>query len=106
MRTAAEWLWGARRGAGLSQRELAKRSGVPQPTIAKIERGQQIPRVDTLMRLIDACDFELRLGPKRGREVDVSLIDHWLSLTPAERAEGTADYGRALDVLQAARKVG
>ena len=87
MGAAAEWVWGARRGAGLSQRQLAKRSGVPQPTIARIERGQQIPRVDTLMRLLDACDFELRLGPKRGRDVDVSLIElciFALRATPAD----------------------
>jgi len=98
-------VWGARRGAGLSQRELARRSGVPQPTIARIERGQQIPRVDTLMRMLDACGFELRLGPKRGKDVDVSLIDGWLRLTPAERAERATGYSRFAEALRAARRV-
>jgi transcriptional regulator with XRE-family HTH domain len=96
----------ARRAAGLSQRELAGKAGVPQSAIARIERRQQVPRFDTLVRILDACGFELRLGPKRGEDVDRSLIVQWLSLTPAERAEGTADYGRAFDVLRSARKVG
>jgi DNA-binding XRE family transcriptional regulator len=44
----AEWVNGARRSAGLTQRQLAERSGVPQPTIARIESGKQMPRADTL----------------------------------------------------------
>jgi transcriptional regulator with XRE-family HTH domain len=103
--TAASRVNQARRAAGISQRELARRSGVPQSAIARIERGQQTPRSDTLDKLLEACGFELRLAPERGGGVDQSLIDHWLELTPAERAAGTADYGRALDRLRAARPV-
>lgn len=103
--TAASRVNQARRAAGISQRELSRRTGVPQSAIARIERGQQIPRADTLDRLLEACGFELRLGPARGGGVDQSLIDHWLELTPAERAAGTSDYGRALDRLRTARPV-
>ncbi len=103
--SAATYLNQARRAAGFSQRELSCRAGVPQSAIARIERGLQMPRVDTLERLLAACGFELRLGPTRGGGVDVSLIDHWLELTPAERAEGATDYGRALDRLSNARPV-
>ncbi|MGH9226228.1 MAG: helix-turn-helix domain-containing protein [Acidimicrobiales bacterium] len=95
----------ARRAAGLSQRELAARAGVPQPAIARIEKGHQVPRADTLARLLDACGFELRLGPKRGGGVDRGLIQRWLRLSPAERAAGTADYGRTLARLRQAKKV-
>ena len=63
---AAAWVNGARRGAGLTQRQLAARSGVPQPTIARIESGRQVPRVDTLERLLDACGWELEMTPRRG----------------------------------------
>lgn len=41
-----------RKGAGLSQRELALRTGVAQPTIARIEGGRVDPRVTTLERLL------------------------------------------------------
>lgn len=96
----------ARRAAGLSQRELSRRTGVPQSAIARIERGQQVPRADTLERLLKACGFEMRLGPVRGDGVDMSLVEHWLGLTPAERAEGAAAYGRSLDRMQHARPAG
>ena len=103
--TAASRVNQARRAAGITQRELSRRTRVPQSAIARIEGGHQIPRADTLDKLLEACGFELRLGPVRGGGVDQSLIDHWLELTPAARAEGTSDYGRALDRLRAARPV-
>lgn len=103
--SSALWVNQARRAAALSQRELSRRSGVAQSAIARIERGQQVPRTDTLERLLTACGFELRLGPVRGGGVDRSLTLRWLKLSPAERAEGAADYGRAAEVLRAARPV-
>lgn len=103
--SSAVWVYGARRAAGLSQRELGRKSGVAQSAVARIERGQQIPRADTLERLLTACGFELRLGPVRGGGVDRSLTTHWLRLSPAERAEGGAAYGRAAEVFRAARPV-
>jgi transcriptional regulator with XRE-family HTH domain len=103
--SAATYVNQARRAAGLSQRDLSRRTGVPQSAIARIERGQQVPRADTLEKLLKACGFELRLGPARGGGVDVSLVKHWLDLTPAERAQGAAEYGRTLDRIRAARPV-
>ena len=66
--SAATYVNQARRAAGLSQRELSRRTGVPQSAIARIERGLQVPRADTLERLLEACGFELRIGPARGGE--------------------------------------
>jgi predicted nucleotidyltransferase len=37
--------------AGLSQRELAARSGVPQPNVAAYERGRRVPAPATQQRL-------------------------------------------------------
>ena len=104
--SAATYVSQARRAAGLSQRELSRRTGVPQSAIARIEGGLQVPRADTLERLLAACGFELRLGPVRGGGVDRSLIEHGLDLSPAERADGAANYGQVLDRLRAARPVG
>lgn len=50
-----------RLSAGLSQRQLALRSGVPQPNIAAYERGRRTPAVETLARLdgaLNAPTFE------------------------------------------------
>lgn len=76
----------ARLGAGLSQRELARRSSVPQAAISRIEHGLVSPRVETLDRLLRACGKDVRLIERPGRDVDRTLILERLRLTPAERA--------------------
>lgn len=85
--SSALWVNEARRAAGLSQRELSRRSGVAQSAIARIERRQQVPRTDTLEKLLEACGFELRLGPVRGGGVDRGEIVRFLELSPKERLE-------------------
>ena len=62
-----------RRLRGLSQQELAELCGTTQPGIARFERGETPPRIDTLLRMADALDCELvvqfraRTKPKGGR---------------------------------------
>lgn len=51
----------ARLKAGLSQRELAERAGVPVTMISAYERDQRQPTLATLLRLLRAAGFELRL---------------------------------------------
>jgi transcriptional regulator with XRE-family HTH domain len=51
----------ARRRAGISQRELAKRAGVSPSTVTRIERGRMEPTFDLLTRLVEACGQELRI---------------------------------------------
>jgi DNA-binding XRE family transcriptional regulator len=46
---------------GLSQAELARRCGVSQPAIARLERGEHEPRLATLRRVAHALDAELVL---------------------------------------------
>ncbi len=98
--SAASQLNQARRAAGLSQRELARRSDTPQSAIARIERGHQVPRLDTLERLLKACGFELRLGPARGGGVDRGQIQEWIDMSPAERLRRATGYGRMLDRIR------
>jgi transcriptional regulator with XRE-family HTH domain len=50
-----------RRRAGLTQRALAARAGVPQPTIAEIEAGRREPSMTLLGRLAEATGYELKL---------------------------------------------
>ncbi len=50
----------ARRLAGLSQREFARRAGVPQSTVARIERGRMEPTFDLLTLLTESAGYELR----------------------------------------------
>ena len=93
---AASALRYARRRAGLTQRALAAKSGVPQPAIARIERGAVSPRVATLNRLLAATDEALELMPRIGQGVDRSLIRAALSRTPEERIRAAGAAGRSL----------
>jgi len=45
--------------AGITQAELARRAGTDQANVARIERGEQGPRADTIVRLLDACGADL-----------------------------------------------
>ena len=65
---AAQVAW-RRRALDLSQRELADLCGTTQSAIARLERGQRPPRVDTLMRIANALDCELvvELRSRTGR---------------------------------------
>lgn len=91
----------ARLGAGLSQRELARRSGVPQAAISRTEHGLVSPRGETLDRLLRACGRDLELVVRAGTGLDRTLIRERLRLSVAERArlavrewEGTRPFVR------------
>ena len=55
-----------RAALGLSQRELAERTGTTQSAIARLERGGRPPRIDTLLRIAEAleCDLSVELRPR------------------------------------------
>lgn len=91
----------ARRTAGLSQRGLAVRAGVPQPTIARIESHAVVPRVDTLDRLLSACGFGLERVRRPGAGIDRTSIRELRRLRPVERLRLAAQDARNLDRLLA-----
>jgi transcriptional regulator with XRE-family HTH domain len=74
----------ARARAGLTQRQLSAKVGVPQETIARIERGRVDPRVKTLDRLLEACGYGLETMPRLGIGIDRTQIQERLSV-PMER---------------------
>jgi transcriptional regulator with XRE-family HTH domain len=96
---SARMLRYARRRAGLTQRELAERAGVAQPTVARIESGAVIPRVDTLDHLLRACGHMLDLDIHRGRDVDTTLVDQMLDLDREERLRRAEQEAQAMDRL-------
>src|SRR5262245_11483204 len=91
----------ARRRAGLTQRALALRAGIPQPTIARIESRAVVPRVDTLDRLLAACGFALETLRRPGVGIDRTGIRELRRLRPVERLRLAADDARNLDRLVA-----
>jgi len=90
----------ARRQAGLTQRDLARRAGTPQSAIARIESGRANPTVTTVQRLLDATGYALQLqlvsvpppDPVVERyklDVDRTLLRENLKKTPDKRRNPT-----------------
>lgn len=105
MHATARILRTARRRAGLTQRALAQRASVPQPSIARIENGASIPRADTLERLLRAAGQELEALPQLGLGVDRTLIRERLAMTPDERGRAATVAARNLAELRASAQV-
>ena len=95
----------ARRRAGYSQRALATRTGVAQPTIARIESGDSNPRIETMEHLLRECGETLVAVPRAGAGVDRTTIRALLALTPAGRLASLPAEAATLDRLDRARRV-
>ncbi len=93
----------ARARAGLTQRQLAQRAGIAQPTIARIEAGAADPRVETLERLLMACGESLLAAVRPGAGVDRSQMRELLSLSPRRRLDLLCADVAGLRRLEAAR---
>jgi transcriptional regulator with XRE-family HTH domain len=103
---AARVLREARLKAGLTQRELAQRTRVAQPAIARIESGKVVPRVDTLDRLLRGCGWSLETAHRIGEGLDRTGIVELLRIRPAERARlASAEANNLADLLARARVV-
>jgi transcriptional regulator with XRE-family HTH domain len=89
----------ARAGAGLSQRELARRAGLPQASVSRIERGIVAPRTDTLDRLLRVCGKDVELVTRSGTGLDVTLIHELLAMTPGQRLRRAAVEARNVEAF-------
>ncbi len=104
MSMAGRMVLHARRQAGFTQRQLSAAAGIPQETIARIERGRADPRVGTLDRLLEACGFGLESMPRLGIGSDRSQIRQRLDMTPGGLLElGIADDCAMVEVWRLRR---
>lgn len=53
----------ARKKSQLTQRELSKKSGIKQPSIAKIETCSRSPQITTLIKLLYPMGYTIRVVP-------------------------------------------
>src|SRR5437763_10471806 len=83
--TGAALLQLARLKAGLTQRELAEQAGVPTTMISAYERGKRQPTLETLLRLLRAAGFDLRMHLAPVESHDDVLGDLEAARTPRER---------------------
>lgn len=90
----------ARLRAGLTQQELARRAGISQPALARIESGRISPRIVTAERILRECGMTLEAMPRAGAGIDRSTIRRMLELTPSQRLALAAREARNLAKLR------
>jgi transcriptional regulator with XRE-family HTH domain len=84
--TSAALIQLARLKAGLSQQALAERAGVPATMVSAYERDRRQPTLPTLMRLVEAAGFEIRMRLEPIDRHDAILAAREAGRTPEERA--------------------
>jgi len=75
----------ARLRAGLTQAELADRTGRDRSVIARWEQGVVAPSLDTLLELVRACGFDLPLELVSYDDDRVARLQKNLILSPERR---------------------
>src|SRR4051812_19775534 len=93
----------ARSEAGLTQAQLARRLGVTQAALARLEKPGANPTIATLDRVLGAVGrrLELRLG-RAAASVDETLLREALRLSPSERLAAAARLTADAESLAAA----
>lgn len=94
----------ARRRAGITQSELARRLGTHQPVIARWEAGRAEPDFRTVVRVVRACGLDLNVSLSVSDDHDVTLIRRELSALPHERLSHMVDAVRALSTMERATR--
>jgi hypothetical protein len=85
----------ARTWAGLTQEDLAERTGRDRAVIARWERGGSAPSMETLLELVRACGFDLPLMlVPYDKDADTRLQKNLL-LAPERRMKRMLDTRRA-----------
>ncbi len=101
---SADLLKEARLRAGLTQAELGRRVQRSQSQIARWERGDVKPSLETLRELIRACGLELWFRMANYDDSYLPDIADNLRMTPAERVERAVAFVNALRPWEAARE--
>jgi transcriptional regulator with XRE-family HTH domain len=77
----------ARLRAGFTQVELGRRLGKAQSAIARWERGDVRPSLETLRQIVRCCGLDLTYSLAKIDDSNVTVIDAHLRMTPAQRLE-------------------
>ncbi len=93
----------ARQRAGITQAQLAHRSGRPRETIARWETGATEPSFAALKDVVAACELDLDIHLTRRDTSLGELVDVQLALSPVERLERLMPAPTKEDVLRALR---
>jgi transcriptional regulator with XRE-family HTH domain len=86
--TGGQFVREARRRARLTQRQLAARTGLSQPTIARIEAGDVAPSLERIIEVVRAAGFDLEIHVVGLDEDALALAEQNLRRSPDERLDG------------------
>ncbi|MGL5930346.1 MAG: helix-turn-helix transcriptional regulator [Dermatophilaceae bacterium] len=93
----------ARRGAGLTQAELAERAKTSRTAVSAYEHGRKSPSLSTLERLLEALGYEVEARPRPsfatviGRGGRDYVVPDQLPCLPVEESLATVDVPLHLD---------
>jgi transcriptional regulator with XRE-family HTH domain len=95
---SAELIREARLRAGLTQYDLAERSGRDRSVIARWEQGTVVPSLETLLQLLHACGFDLPLELVPREPSDEERLRRNALLSPERRVQRFLQaHGKASD---------
>ena len=91
----------ARHQVGISQRELAIRTGIAAPAISRIENGHESPSFERFATCLQALGFEptVELQALAGSRADPVHLAAEAQLTPSQRLESLFEWMRFGDRL-------
>lgn len=88
-----------RQRKGITQTALARAIGVRQPVIARVESGEHVPTIETLIKIASALDIEIMVGIAPSTRREPTIAARPVGATDAE--EVTAALGSRLVVATA-----
>lgn len=92
----------ARRRAGITQAELARRAGTAQPAIARWESGRTAISIDDVVRLVRLCGLDLELAIVDRDDSDIAQAARLEGLTGQQRIDRHQRLVRQLAALRTA----
>jgi transcriptional regulator with XRE-family HTH domain len=84
-------LRGARRDANITQAELARRASTSQPAVAAYEKGGRTPSIETLQRLLDACECDIELSARPRVRRGAESLEEIAQVIREDLSEGKED---------------
>lgn len=94
----------ARLRTGLTQAELGSRLGKAQSVIARWERGEAQPSLETVRDVVRACELDLTFHLSKFDDSNITIIDQHLRMTPAQRFADLMDRVRFHEQLEERRR--
>jgi transcriptional regulator with XRE-family HTH domain len=94
----------ARRRTGVTQRQLAIRTGIAAPAISRIENGRESPSFERFAVCMRALGFEphITLSELGGSAADPTHLAAEAKMTPSQRLESLFEWMRFGDRLERA----